>query len=251
NFVRLAHYPHNEMMVRTAEQMGLLVWEEIPVYWTIDWKNRETYKNAESQLADMIMRDKNRAATILWSIGNETPVRDDRLDFMKNLALRAKEEDPTRLVTAALEQHEESPDLRVVNDPLGKYLDVIGLNEYIGWYTGLPEKCLSTKWRIEYRKPLIISEFGADALAGYHADKLTRWSEEYQQDMYEKQFVMLKKIETLRGVAPWILKDFRSPRRPLPKIQDGWNRKGLVSEKGERKKAFYSLQGFYRDWGRL
>jgi len=56
---------------------------------------------------------------------------------------------------------------------------------------------------------------------------------------------MLKKIEQLQGFSPWILKDFRSPRRPLPGIQDGWNRKGLISEKGEKKKAYFLLKEFY------
>ncbi len=56
---------------------------------------------------------------------------------------------------------------------------------------------------------------------------------------------MIDKIEQLRGISPWILVDFRSPRRVLPKIQDGWNRKGLLSEKGEKKQAFYVLQDYY------
>jgi beta-glucuronidase len=60
-------------MVRTAERMGLMVWSEIPVYWTIKWEDPGTYKNAENQLTDMITRDKNRANVIIWSVANETP----------------------------------------------------------------------------------------------------------------------------------------------------------------------------------
>ena len=73
NFVRLAHYPHHEEMVREAEKRGILVWSEIPVYWTIAWKNPKTYENAKQQLTDMIARDHNRANIIIWSIANETP----------------------------------------------------------------------------------------------------------------------------------------------------------------------------------
>ncbi len=73
NYVRLAHYPHNEKMVRLAEKMGLMVWSEIPVYWTIQWENEGTYQNAHNQLMEMIERDQNRAAVIIWSIANETP----------------------------------------------------------------------------------------------------------------------------------------------------------------------------------
>jgi beta-glucuronidase len=57
---------------------------------------------------------------------------------------------------------------------------------------------------------------------------------------------MLRKIPSLRGMTPWILTDFRSPRRPLPRMQDFYNRKGLISSRGERKQAFYVLQDFYR-----
>jgi beta-glucuronidase len=73
NFIRLAHYPHSETMVREAEKMGFLIWSEIPVYWTVQFENEDTYANAENQLTEMISRDKNRAAIALWSMANETP----------------------------------------------------------------------------------------------------------------------------------------------------------------------------------
>ena len=85
NFVRLAHYPHNEHMIQMADEMGMLVWSEIPVYWTILWENPETFENAETQLGEMITRDKNRASVILWSVANETPVSEPRNKFLKGL----------------------------------------------------------------------------------------------------------------------------------------------------------------------
>ena len=90
NFVRLAHYPHHEEMVREAEKMGILVWSEIPVYWTIAWKNPKTYENAQNQLRDMIARDHNRANIIIWSIANETPHSPERDQFLGNLAQYAR-----------------------------------------------------------------------------------------------------------------------------------------------------------------
>lgn len=245
NFIRLAHYPHNENMVRMADSMGILVWAEIPVYWTIQWKNNETFMNARNQLSEMITRDKNRASVILWSMGNETPLSNARLGFMKNLVQFTREKDPTRLITAALESHYKDKNTVIIDDPLGKYLDVLGCNEYIGWYDGLPEKCDGIQWETVYNKPLIISEFGGGALYGFHGDKLTRWSEEYQESIYKHQISMLERIPFLRGITPWILKDFRSPRRPLPGIQDYFNRKGLISNNGQKKKAFYILREFY------
>ncbi|NVO20860.1 MAG: beta-glucuronidase [Bacteroidetes bacterium] len=248
NFVRLAHYPHNENIIRLADEMGILVWEENPVYWTIQWTNPETFATACNQLKEVVSRDKNRAAVIIWSMANETPVSPERNSFLHRLVDTARSMDGTRLISAALEQH-SSPDnemMRTITDPFAEYVDVVSFNQYIGWYDGLPDKCSKIQWVINQDKPVIISELGADALGGMHGDSLTRWSEEYQEYFYKENLKMISKIPQLRGTTPWILVDFRSPRRVLPGIQDGWNRKGLISETGNRKKAFYILQDFYK-----
>jgi beta-glucuronidase len=246
NFVRLAHYPHNEEMTRAADRMGLLVWSEIPVYWTIAWDNPDTLTNARQQLAEEIARDGNRASVILWSVGNETPVTEARTRFLRSLVADARAADPTRLLTAALEHHLAGPRAERIDDPLGADLDVLGLNEYVGWYDGLPEKCDTLSWSAAYDKPIVVSEFGADAKAGLHGDALTRFSEEYQADLYRRQLAMLRRVPAIRGMSPWILVDFRSPRRPLPGVQDGWNRKGLVANDGTKKQAFGVLRDAYR-----
>jgi beta-glucuronidase len=154
--------------------------------------------------------------------------------------------DPTRLVTAALEARYVGPTTLTIDDPIGAELDVMGTNEYIGWYDGLPDKCDTLAWTTPYDKPLVMSELGGGALAGLHGGPLDRWTEEYQESLYQHQIAMLERIPFLAGTTPWILMDFRSPRRPLKGIQDFWNRKGLLSEQGVRKKAFYTLQAFYR-----
>jgi len=246
NFVRLAHYPHNTHTIRKAEKMGILIWAEIPVYWTILWENKDVLANAENQLKEIITRDKNRAPVIIWSVANETPVSDARMNFIRTLIQTAKAMDSTRLVTAATEIHSEKNTISL-SDPLCEWLDVIGVNEYIGWYWGNAEDALMMQWKSKYDKPLVISEFGADAKYNLHGDSQTRWTEEYQTNVYVHQIEMLKKIPFLRGMSPWILVDFRSPRRPLPGIQDMYNRKGLISDKGEKKHAFYTLQNFYRE----
>jgi beta-glucuronidase len=250
NFVRLAHYPHNENMVREADRLGLMVWSETPVYWTILWENPETLANAGNQLAESIARDKNRASIVLWSVANETPVGDARTAFIRKLAAQVRSLDATRLVTAALLHHNDGGaaqgDTDLIDDPLGADLDVLGCNEYIGWYDGLPDKADHMAYKTIYTKPLIMSEFGADALYGLHGDPLTRWTEEYQENVYRHQVGMLSRIPFLRGTSPWVLMDFRSPRRTLPDIQDFFNRKGLVSVRGGKKKAFYVMQEFYQ-----
>jgi beta-glucuronidase len=248
NFVRLAHYPHNENEIRTADRMGLLVWSEIPVYWDIAWKNPATLANAENQLHEMIARDHNRASVIFWSLSNETPVGSDRTAFLQNLAAEARQLDSTRLITSALNHwDDDGPDRRVLNDPAGKFLDVLGLNEYYGWYYGRPEDADRQKWANSYDKPLIVSEFGGEAPQGRHGDAATRWTEEYQANLFVHQLNMVSKIPGVAGLSPWLLVDFRSPRRPLPGIQDYFNRKGLLSNMGQRKQAFFVLQKYYRE----
>ena len=247
NFVRLAHYPHNETMVRIAEEMGLLVWSEIPVYWTIEFEQEYVYEKAEQQLTEMISRDKNRAAVILWSVANETPNHQARYDFLARLVARTRQLDPTRLVTAALDTQSSRANVKLIDDPFADQVDVIGINSYCGWYSDIPEDCASMVWESNYKKPVILSEFGAGAQYGNHGDPNQRWTEEYQARVYEHNLTMLQNMSFVRGTTPWILKDFRSPRRPLPAIQDFWNRKGLVSENGQRKKAWYLLREFYQD----
>lgn len=247
NFVRLAHYPHNENMTRIADELGIMVWSEIPVYWTIQWSNAATYANARNQLMDMITRDKNKASVIIWSMANETPVSPERTEFLKKMIETANTMDPVRLVSAALERHtkEGTTNTQVIADPLQEYVDIIAFNQYIGWYDGLPEKCKTANFEIQFNKPVIISEFGGGALQGLHGSKDARWTEEYQEYLFDETLKMLDKIPQLRGVTPWILADFRSPRRLLNDIQDGWNRKGIISENGEKKKAFFILQKYY------
>ncbi len=247
NYVRLAHYPHNEHMVRLADQMGILVWEENPVYWTIEWDNPDTYQNAEDQLAEVIARDKNRASVIIWSMANETPNIPARNAFLTKLATFTREQDNTRLISAALEQKnfEGDPFVRTIDDPFADVVDILSFNQYIGWYDGLPEKCSKISWHITQDKPVLISEFGAGAKYGMHGDTLERWTEEYQEYLYEETLSMIDKLPAVQGFSPWVLVDFKSPRRVLPVIQDGWNRKGLISDDGKKKKAFFTLQRFY------
>jgi len=246
NYVRLAHYPHDQRMTRAADRLGIMVWSEIPVYWAEHFDDPTVLKKAEQQLTEEIRRDRNKASIILWSIANETPNTADRTRFLKTLAGDVRALDSSRLVTAALLVRTEGHD-KYIDDSLGEALDVIGANEYIGWYEKKPEDADLTAWHVAYNKPLIISEFGADAKAGLHGAETERWTEEYQANVFRHQLGMLEKIRQLRGMTPWILVDFRSPRRMLAGVQDGYNLKGLVSAQGEKKQAFFVLQKAYQD----
>jgi beta-glucuronidase len=252
NYVRLAHYPHPETMLRAADELGLLVWSEIPVYWQVDFKNPQTLANAVRMQSESIVRDRDRASIIIWSVGNETPVSDSRNAFLRRLIANAHSLEPTRLVSAALLATRKGT-VETIDDPLAPDLDVIAANEYTGWYTDdrladVP----SIEWREPVDKPLIFSEVGAGALAGFHdlSSSPHKFSEEYQAEFFRQNLKMAAKIPFLRGMSPWILKDFRSPRRQNPTYQQGWNRKGLESETGVRKQAFGVLADYYRSLDR-
>ena len=244
NFVRLAHYPHNEWMVREAERMGIMVWSEIPCYWTVAWDNPATLENARKQLRDMIERDINRANVIIWSIANETPHSNARDIFLTKQAQYAHQLDSTRLISMAMEVTGASNYVNRLNDNMNKYVDVVSFNQYVGWYRDVHD-APKMKWEIPYDKPVIISEFGGGAKQGYRGAKNQRWTEDFQANLYEENLKMIDKIEGLAGTSPWILKDFRSPRRVLPEIQDYYNRKGLVGDNGKRKMAFDVLKAWY------
>lgn len=250
NYVRLSHYPHSELAIRLADEMGLLLWSEIPVYWSIDFKNPHVLHNAKKMMAENIYRDRNRASIIIWSIANETPVADDRNIFLQELAASVRSMDSTRLISAALlvERKDIAEQIEIrINDPLADSLDILAVNTYNGWYgDDTLSDLASIRWVTPNNKPLILSEFGADAKAGVHAtEELFKFSEEYQAEYYRQTLLMADKMKNLSGMSPWILKDFRSPRREHPIYQEGWNRKGLISETGQRKQAFHVLGDYY------
>jgi beta-glucuronidase len=246
NFARLAHYPHDERMERMADRQGVMLWSEIPLWQRISFDKPEVYFKADAMLHEMIRRDRNKASVIFWSVSNETGNFPARTTFLTNLVNEARELDSTRLITSALNSAHGSGDTMTLDDPLANVLDVVGVNEYIGWYSKRPEEADFIKWVLP-QKPILISEFGAEAKYGDHGGKDMRWSEENQVSVLEHQLVMLGKIPQVRGLVPWILMDFRSPGRNIPVLQDGFNRKGLISEKGEKKQSFIYLQKIYEN----
>lgn len=244
NFLRLAHYPHTELVAKIADEMGMLLWEEIPVYWWIDFANSGTWEDAANQLSELIQRDQNRASVILWSVGNENPDTDARYEFMASLAKLAKLLDGTRLVTAACLV--DTVNLRIA-DRLEQSLDVIGLNEYYGWYDPDYGKLVEILEHSKPEKPVIISEFGGDGAACVFEDDGVRGSEAEQEAIYKNQIAMFRKTDYIKGLTPWILFDYRTPKR-LGKYQKGYNIKGLVTaDRKYEKLAFQVMKEYYNE----
>ena len=304
NFIRAAHYPYTRHLAKVADRLGLMLWEEVPVYWNIDWDNSETLNIATNQITRLVQRDQNRASVVVWSVANETPLSSSRMKFLNTLLSEIEVIDSTRLTTAALLSGSEEqfkalvlvlalkgfnsqwvnsqekaifqfildqaniPIISELNfsisidDPLGESVDLISYNEYFGWYyvtfftdqmmisEGTLRKLMfeimpSIKISSVFNKPIHISEFGAGAKYGNHSNKI--WSENYQASLYRHQLEMLSNNPQIKGISPWVFKDFRAMLRPLPGIQDFYNRKGLIDENGNKKEAFDVLADFYEN----
>lgn len=251
NFIRLAHYPQNEHIVKMAEKMGFMLWEEIPIWQNIDFANPETEKHAVDMIREMIGRDKNRAAIVIWSIANETHPSEARNNFLTHLRDSVADLDNSRLIGAAFNNAYYNKDdkcYKINGDPCLDMLDVVGVNKYIGWYEDWQATPSETLWDIATDKPLIMSEFGCEALFGRHGDDdmKSSWSEDYQARVYSDNIEMFENIPNLAGTSPWVLFDFRSPTRMSPQQGLEFNRKGLVSDRGERKKAWYIMRDYYK-----
>ena len=304
NFIRAAHYPYTRHLAKVADRLGLMLWEEVPVYWNIDWDNSETLNIATNQITRLVQRDQNRASVVVWSVANETPLSSSRMKFLNTLLSEIEVIDSTRLTTAALLSGSEeqfkalvlvlalkgfnsqwvNPQEKAIfrfildqanipidselnfsisiDDPLGESVDLISYNEYFGWYyvtfftdqmmisEGTLRKLMfeimpSIKISSVFNKPIHISEFGAGAKYGNHSNKI--WSENYQASLYRHQLEMLSNNPQIKGISPWVFKDFRAMLRPLPGIQDFYNRKGLIDENGNKKEAFDVLADFYEN----
>lgn len=243
NFLRLAHYPHHERAAQLADERGVLLWAEIPVYWAIDFANPATYADAENQLHELIRRDRNRASVIIWGVGNENADTDARYRFMSALATAARAADPSRLISAACLINRE---IFAIEDRLADHLDVIGLNEYFGWYEPDYENLARLLANSNPGKPVIISETGADAEAGHIGAPGDLFSEAHQTDIFRQQLRILADASYIQGYCPWLLYDYRTERRHT-RHQRGWNRKGLIAEdKSTRKQAFAFLADYYK-----
>jgi beta-glucuronidase len=243
-YLRLAHYPHDARFAKIADEEGVLLWEEIPVYWAVAFDNSGTYTDAENQLSELILRDRNRASVIIWSVGNENADTDSRLTFMTALTKKARELDGSRLISAAcLINHEELK----IEDRLAESLDVIGINEYYGWYDPDFSKLPKILANSAPGKPVVICEFGGGARTGQRGAIDDLWTEDKQKALYEQQIAVFKQCAYIAGTTPWILYDFRCPRR-LNRYQEGFNRKGLIDAgRVIKKPAYYVMQEFYSE----
>jgi beta-glucuronidase len=232
NALRTAHYSHDESLLEIADKEGMLILEEIPVYWACDFRSKKTFKTAARMMRELIKRDINHPSVIWWSVGNEIPIeRPEVAKFMRRLMKWTRMHDDTRLVTYV--------SMKLFTDLTRRYADVATINFYFGWYVGSPRMIsflLDVMRTPAFNKPWIYTEFGAGAKCGFHADwdKQIKFSEERQLHVLDYSIRTFNAKDYLAGWFIWIYRDFRSFLRQN-KFQEGYNRKGIVSEKNEQK----------------
>jgi beta-glucuronidase len=250
NLVRLSHYPHNKYMIKVAEEMGLMVWSELPVYQHIKFDAEGMQEKIELMMREMVRRDRNSPAVVIWCVSNETyDFTTGRNAAHKRMADLINELDNTRPNAVVINNQGYNSNTFNVWDQIYNYFDIIALNEYLGWYVPWQGKPSEVKWEmLRYDKPVIISEFGGEALFNSNhgpADEAAWWREEYQANIYRDQIEMFPTVPNLCGAIPWLLVDYRSMGRMHPVFQQGYNRKGLISEQGERKQAWYIMKKYF------
>lgn len=250
NMVRLVHYPHNEAVIRAADRMGMMVWSELPVYQHINFSDSTVPGKIITMQQEMVARDKNRCAVIVWGLSNETyPGTPNRDATLINLTKACRNLDNTRLVVHVANTQGYTNNILTVWDTIYNYSDLVAVNEYIGWYQPWQGRPGEMKWNTRFpEKPLFISEFGGESVFGHRAEPAGTaavWTEEYQKKIYESQIRMFEQAPGLCGIAPWILFDYKSPVRMNQVFQKGYNRKGLLSENGNKKMAWYIMRNYF------
>jgi len=260
NSFRTSHYPYSNDHLDMADEFGFLVILEPPLcYSGIDrlldrnsvanlFKSDEYLAKVKKVITEMIREHKNRPSVIMYSVMNEPPSDIPEVaDFINKISKYFKEIDPTRPTTFA--SHRSIRDLA-----LG-HVDVISVNFYRGWYSewgNIDEGVKSVSSDLEEihkrfpDKPVIIAEFGADAVIGLHSDPPQMWSEEYQAEFIRKYIESLSEKDYIVGFHIWNFADFRAPQNPGRTIL---NRKGVFTRDRQPKISAIVLSQLFRKLG--
>lgn len=249
NSYRTSHYPYTEDWLDLADELGILVIDEAPHVGITQYHyNEKTTKLCVRNIKRMIDRDKNHPSVIMWSVANEPESTHPKSEhFFKKLYDSAKEMDHTRPVTFV-----SAMDVPGKEDVALKYFDVICINRYFGWYTfqgRLDEAIKELDKNLDYlykkyNKPILVTEFGADAIPGYHYDPPIMFSEEYQKELISKYIQVIESKDFTIGEHIWVFADFKTQeefRRPI------LNHKGVFTRDRQPKMVAHYLKKLWRD----
>jgi beta-galactosidase/beta-glucuronidase len=250
-----AHYPLNPYELELADRYGIMVWSEIPVY-RMDSKLFNVpgiRARALRMLRETITRDYNHPSVLVWSLGNENASRPKRglQRYIREAASTARRMDPTRLVGLAVSGYPT-----VEKQAVYLHLDVLGINDYFGWYPG-PGGSISDRGGLDGylnrmhsdypHQALMITEFGAEA--NRHGPVTEKGTYEFQSDFLAYHLGVFASKPFISGAIVWALQDFRvkpgwAGGNPLP--HPPVNEKGLIDDTGFRKPGFYVVRKVFR-----
>lgn len=256
NFIRGVHYPMDQRFLDLCDQYGFLVWEE-----TLGWQNtseqyqkKEFYQLQMMQIKQMLKNSLNHPSIILWGFLNEGNSEDITTDIYEASCKLIRQEDPTRLVTYA-SNHPYS-------DLYWKYVDVISVNIYPGWYAWDKEKVRPLN-EIEETiqkvkdyvkkvgfsdKPFILSEIGAGAIYGWHDQLNSHWTEEYQADYLSELCNIVIKDNQISGLAIWQFADCRTYNSCKALFRPrAFNNKGVMDEYRRPKLAYHEVRRIFNN----
>lgn len=243
NSLRTSHYPYSEEFLNYADSKGILVIGETPFVGFVrsQYNNPEIWKKVKKVIKEMIERDRNHPSIIGWSLANEGDTFVPEADkFYKNMYDYAKSIDSTRPITI-------TNCIDVEEDVALKHYDFISINRYYGWYEQvgrLDQGCELLDQKLDrcyeiFKKPIIVTEFGADAMAGLHMDPPEEFSEEYQAEMVVRQYDIIRSKPYAMGAHIWAFADFKTSQTPSRVVL---NRKGLFTRERQPKLAAHKIR---------
>ena len=254
NSFRTSHYPYDEEYLNMADREGILIIDEIPAVGLFFDKNiaqvNQRKEMCKQQIKELINRDKNHPSLIMWSVANEPGLGSSYLkkessdslsfNFFKELVTTAKNQDPSRLVTLVGADQEPYEWFNLV--------DVVCINRYFGWYSQTGDikegaKLLNKELDVlhnKINKPIMLTEFGADAYAGMHAEVPEMFTEEYQRDFIKAYLEVLDTKDFVCGAHVWCFADFKTSQGD--RRFGGYNWKGVFTRDRKPKMAAYYLK---------
>lgn len=247
NFIRGSHYPNSRAFVDYLDQNGILFWSEVPLWGAKaeTLSSEKIIKRGVNMHREMVEQYYNHPSIVLWGLHNEIDTRcEDARSLTKKFADTIRAYDKSRPLTYATD--------RVLTDICLDLADVISINKYIGWYGMDPKEWYGFMGDVEKKlksagvsdKPVVMGEFGAAAIYGYHTFDNIKWTEEYQANLLTMELELFKKTPFICGSFVWQFSDGRTSAQGIDRAR-GFNNKGLVNEYRKPKLAYNAVKKIY------
>jgi beta-glucuronidase len=241
NSYRTTHYPYSEELIQLADEQGILIISEAPaVSLNTDYVTARAFELHKQVMAELIHRDYNNPSVIMWSVANEaTSDREESKAYFKALADLTRSLDSSRPVTMVT--------CKLEDDVVAQYFDLVSINLYPGWYylCGQVEAAKKDMRKHligiydKFKKPIIVTEFGADTIAGFHSLPAEQWSEEYQTELLMGLIEVMREFDFVIGEHVWNFADFRTAQNHS---RVGGNKKGVFTRDRQPKMVAHFLK---------